>query len=275
MKTSIQDAFRRADQEGRRAFIPYLTAGFPDEETSLELFRALVRAGADVIEIGLPFSDPMADGPTIQRSSNQALEQGMTPTRALALASRLASETSRPLVVMTYLNPVLKMGYEKFAQAASESGISGAIIPDLPPEEAEPWLEAAGEAGLETIFLAAPTTPFQRLKKIASLSRGFLYYVSQTGVTGTEVSVTAELTRALDQARRVSNLPVAVGFGVGRPEQAAALAPAADGVIVGSALIGEVFKHPSAGAQIEAVEKLAGGLGRALRVNGLAGRKAS
>ncbi|MEW6262302.1 MAG: tryptophan synthase subunit alpha [Thermodesulfobacteriota bacterium] len=237
MTSNITRAFDRAAASGGRAFIPFLTAGFPEPETFLETLTALDQGGADLIEIGLPFSDPLADGPVIQAASRRVLEQGMTVARVFDLIGRARARLAAPLVLMTYFNPILKSGCRDFAARLEAAGASGAIVPDLPLEEAAEWREACRNHGLDNIFMAAPTTTPERLKRIAAASQGFLYYVSMTGVTGSDLATKDELLDDIRRVRRTSQAPVAVGFGVSKPEQAGILAAAADGVIVGSALI--------------------------------------
>ena len=261
----ISAKFAQARDEGRCVFIPYVTGGYPDDDTCLELVRTLDRAGADVIELGIPFSDPLADGPTIQLSSKLALDHGATPKGVLNICARAKGQVSAALVVMTYVNPVLQMGYTEFAQAAAEAGVSGVIIPDLPPEEGRVWIEAAGAHGVDPIFLTAPTTPDERITMVSRASKGFLYYVSMTGVTGSELKISPEMQGHLDRVRKASEIPVAVGFGISRPEQAAMLAPHIDGVVVGSALVKLMLDAPSPEAGIEAAGQLARGLSRALK----------
>lgn len=222
-----------------------MTGGFPNPEACREIILALDGCGADVIELGIPFSDPLADGPVIQASSKQALDQGVTPASVLALAAGLAPRLKAALVVMTYYNPMLRMGLARFADSAHQAGVAGVIVPDLPPEEAGPWLEAARAQDLDTIFMAAPTTTPQRLGVIRECCRGFLYYVSMTGVTGAGLNVGQELAQGVAQVRAGSKLPVAVGFGVAEATQARALAALADGVIVGSALVKRAQQAPS------------------------------
>ena len=264
MSVSIDQAFALARQEGRSAFIPFMTGGFPSPEACREIVLALDGCGADVIELGIPFSDPLADGPVIQASSKQALDQGVTPASVLALAAELSPRLKAALVVMTYYNPVLRMGLQRFAASASQAGVSGVIVPDLPPEEAGPWLEAARGAGLDTIFMAAPTTPPERLEVIRECCRGFLYYVSMTGVTGAGLNVDQELARGVARVRQGSSLPVAVGFGVAESAQARALAGLADGVIVGSALVKRAQQAAGPGQAAEAVGALARELAQGL-----------
>ncbi len=242
MASKISRALSRAQESNRAAFIPFVTGGFPDDQRCLALVKQLAAAGADVIEIGIPFSDPLADGPTIQASSQRALEAGATPAGVLRLAARAAGQVSAPLVIMTYYNPVLQMGADEFARRAAAAGVAGVIIPDLPPEEAGPWITAARAQDLDTIFMATLLTGDRRLRGILRDSRGFLYYVPLAGVTGSGLEIDTTMLKALGQVRRTAGLPVAVGFGVATPEQAAALGRVADGVIVGSALVREMLE---------------------------------
>ena len=235
--SKIQQAFAKAKDQGRAAFIPFVTGGLPDAAGFEDLLIGLAKAGADVIEVGLPFSDPMTDGPAIQESSQKALDAGVTPGGLLDMLAAASPKVDAPLVIMSYYNPILHMGLEEFSRRAAQSGVCGLIIPDLPPEEAEPLYTAAKAQGIDLIMLATPTTDDMRLKKVLQYCGGFLYYVSMTGVTGAELKVGGPLTQRLEQVRAISPLPVAVGFGVATPEQAASLAACADGVIVGSALV--------------------------------------
>jgi tryptophan synthase alpha chain len=272
MTSAIEQAFQKAREADRCAFVPYVTGGFPDPDTCEQIILALDRNGADVIEVGIPFSDPLADGPTIQSASRSALDHGVTPSSVLDLVARVAGRLSCPVVAMTYVNPVLKMGFREFATRAKVAGISGVIIPDLPPEEADEWVDAARQTDLDTIFLVAPTTPSVRMETVAALSRGFLYYVSTTGVTGGACAVSEEMLAHIARARAASGVPVAVGFGIALPEQARTLAGKVDGIIVGSALIREIQQHGSPAEQVGAVSKLAASLsaalGRSSRNNG-------
>ncbi len=242
MKSAIHEAFSTARAEGRTAFIPFMTGGFPDPDTCGELLSALDGNGADIIEVGIPFSDPLADGPTIQAAGKKALDNGATPAGVLDFVARMKARLTSPIVIMTYVNPVLRMGIDEFARRAADAGVSGVIIPDLPPEEAESWLRAAALRDVATIFMVAPTSPPDRLAQAASVSSGFVYYVSMTGVTGTDMVVSDKLIADLDRVGSVTSTPVAVGFGVSTTEQAGAFAGAADGVIVGSALIRTVLE---------------------------------
>jgi tryptophan synthase alpha chain len=246
-QTGISRAFQKAASEGRAALIPFLTAGDPTIDATVTLARALAEAGADIIELGIPFSDPIADGPTIQASSKRALEAGFRLDSLWGCCEALKG--GPPLVLMTYYNPVLHMGLERFAERAAAAGVAGVIIPDLPPEEAAPWRAAAKYSGLDTIFLLAPTSDEGRVRVVGRASSGFIYYVSLTGVTGARTELPPELEEAVRTLRSRVSLPVAVGFGISRPEQVARLAPLADGIIVGSALVRLVGE----GGEVEAV----------------------
>jgi len=218
----------------RRALVPYITAGYPDAERTVELMRGLEEAGADVIELGLPFSDPMADGPVIQASSQRALELGMNLDRLLELVSR--ANVGVPLVLFSYLNPIMAAGDDALVRAA-QAGMSGVLLTDL-PVGADPEREARIGAGpLEFIRLVAPTTPLERMREIAEHGRGFVYLISRLGVTGARDDLPAELPATARRLREATSLPVCVGFGVSRPEQAARVAAIADGVVVGSAIV--------------------------------------
>lgn len=233
----LQETFATLLTRGEKALIPYLTAGDPDLETTRRLVLELARRGADIIELGVPFSDPLADGPTIQAACQRALRHGTHLEQILDLVRRLRQETQVPLVLMGYYNNMLAYGLEKLAREAAQAGVDGFIIPDLPMEEANPWLQVALPTGLAPIFLAAPTSGPQRIRRLGSLTRGFLYYVSVTGITGARAELPAELVTALQEVKKLVAVPVAVGFGISTPEQVRALAPYVDGVVVGSALV--------------------------------------
>jgi tryptophan synthase alpha chain len=242
----IADAFAAAGAEGRAALMPYFTLGYPDADTSEAVIRAIAAAGADLIELGVPFSDPLADGPTIQRSTQVALEGGMTVARCLALTGRLR-ETGVPqaLLLMGYVNPIIAYGAAHFIADAAAAGADGLIIPDLPPEEAGAHgageIEAACSAhGLALVYLAAPTSTEERLATLAARTTGFLYLVSVAGVTGARDGLPPNLAAFVERARSVARTPVAVGFGIATPAQAYAVGQLTDGVIVGSALINAV-----------------------------------
>ena len=234
----IQSKFEALAKANRKALVPFITAGDPSLEATVPVMHALVRAGADVIELGVPFSDPMADGPSIQRSSERAIERGAGLRYVLrCVASFRESDADTPVVLMGYLNPIEILGADTFARDAAAAGVDGVLLVDLPPEEAGPNRAAFNAAGLDLISLAAPTTTEERLARLASESQGYLYYVSFAGVTGgSQLDVTDVLKRAGDLRAR-ANVPVLVGFGIRDAASAAALAPAADGVVVGSALV--------------------------------------
>ncbi len=235
--SSIEGSFLSRRAEGRRVLIPYLTAGYPDAATSMDLMEALASSGGDVLELGIPFSDPLADGPTIQRSSFQALKAGMTAEGALQLLRAFRRTHDHPVVIFTYLNPLLRFGFGDFLCAAQDSGAQGLLVTDL-PTGSDPRLEDQVVASdLDLIRLLAPTTREERIKEVSAGGSGFLYYISRTGVTGARQELRAEIGAELEVIRRVVSLPVAVGFGISTPEQAAAAAGVADGVVVGSALI--------------------------------------
>lgn len=234
----IQNKFDALAQANRKALVPFITAGDPSLEATVPVMHALVRAGADVIELGVPFSDPMADGPSIQRSSERAIERGAGLRYVLrCVAAFRENDADTPVVLMGYLNPIEILGADAFARDAAAAGVDGVLLVDLPPEEAGPNRAAFNAAGLDLISLAAPTTTEERLARLAAESQGYLYYVSFAGVTGgSQLDVTDVLKRAGDLRARAS-VPVLVGFGIRDAASAAALAPAADGVVVGSALV--------------------------------------
>ncbi len=245
----IDTAFRKLKRRTGKAFIPYLMAGDPSLERTRETVLLLERAGADIIELGVPFSDPLADGPTIQRAAERALEAGVTLGKVIGLVRDLRRQTQIPLVLMTYYNPVFRYGVEQFVNDAAAAGADGVIIPDLPPEEAGELLRASGEAHLATIFLVAPTSTEERIRRIARASAGFVYYVSMTGITGSQLSLDSSMRESLSAIRRVTKKPVAVGFGVSTPEEAKSVAETADGVIVGSAIVKKAHEQPGSLAE--------------------------
>lgn len=234
----LAEAFGRARQQGRAAFIAYLTAGDPSTEATLGLAIALERSGADILELGVPFSDPVADGPVLQRSASRALEAGVTLASVFALARRIRDETRLALVLFSYANPLHRMGFERAAAGARAAGFDGALLTDVPPEEARTIVPVLRRAELDTIFLVSPTSPLERMREAARLSTGFLYVVSRRGTTGARAELPPDLATTVRQARRVAGrLPLAIGFGIATPESAARAAALADGVVVGSALV--------------------------------------
>ena len=242
MTTARIDArFAALKAEGRAGFIPYVMTGDPSRDEALQILRGLPTAGADLIELGLAFSDPMAEGPPIQRAALRGLAAGMTLRGTLDLVADFRKgDDATPVILMGYLNPVESYGYEVFARDAAEAGVDGIIVVDCPPEEAAPLLAALKAADLSLIRLATPTSDDERLKVIAEGTSGFVYYVSVAGVTGVKEAVAADVAPAVERVRRAANLPVAVGFGVKTPERAAEIARVADAVVAGSVFVDEV-----------------------------------
>jgi tryptophan synthase alpha chain len=254
--THIQAAFQIAQDHGRAALMPYFTLGYPDRLTSLAILEAVAASGADLIELGVPFSDPLADGPTIQHSTQVALERGMTVAGCLELAAELRQRgVHQPLLLMGYVNPILAFGVERYAAQAAQAGVDGLIIPDLPLEEAENPALTPGEAGapmlggvegacrtfgLALVYLLSPASPPQRVQQVAQHTSGFLYLVSLTGVTGARRELPTGLEDFVARTRAVAHTPLAVGFGISSPQQAGMVGRLADGVIVGSALVDTV-----------------------------------
>ncbi|MEQ9399256.1 MAG: tryptophan synthase subunit alpha [Longimicrobiales bacterium] len=234
---SIASAFAARRDEGRAALVPYVTAGFPGRDDTVAVLEALADSGADVLELGIPFSDPLADGPTIQRSSFRSLAGGTTVARVLEQLRDFRTRRSTPVVLFTYLNPVLRYGRDAFFADALEAGAQGLLLTDL-PTGADPELEAAvPDSGLDLIRLVAPTTPRARIASVAAGGSGFLYYISRTGVTGARAELSATLAQEVGVVKDAVDLPVAVGFGISTPAQARAVAACADGVVVGSAVV--------------------------------------
>ena len=232
----IEQAFKRTRRERRSALIPFITAGDPDLQTTEALVLRMAESGADMIEMGIPFSDPLADGRTLQAASQRALQNGVNLSDIFRMTERLKG-IATPLVIMSYFNPVLRYGVRPFVEDCKKSGIDGVIIPDLPFEEAEPWVNAARESDLDTIFLATPTSPPNRIRTISRLSRGFIYYVSVKGLTGARAKLPEDLELAVRRIKEQTQKPVAVGFGISTPEQVREVSRFADGVIVGSAIV--------------------------------------
>lgn len=234
--------------------VAYVTCGDPDLETTRRIISSAIRAGADVIELGVPFSDPVADGPVIQRASERALRQGTSLQDVLHLAGEIRKESDAGLVVFSYLNPVLRFGLERFCEAAAKAGVDGALLTDLTVEEADEYRRLMAAHQLDTIFLAAPTSPDRRLKKIAQACSGFVYAVSRTGVTGTQIQLAADARGLVDRIRKFTRLPVAVGFGISSAEQFAQVGEFAEAAVVGSAIVQAVEQNP--GREPHAVAEL-------------------
>jgi tryptophan synthase alpha chain len=234
----IRNAFRRARHQGRAALIAYLPLGFPSPELSLELIQAAVMGGADIVELGVPFSDPLADGPTIQRATHLALQQGVSLPQCLEMASELrATGVDVPLLFMGYLNPILAYDQERFIRACREAGVDGIIVPDLPPEEGAELEKACRSEGRALVYLLAPTSTPARVALITGRSTGFVYVVSVAGVTGAREALPEDLTKLVRRVREATDKPVAVGFGIRDREQARVVGQMADGVVVGSAIV--------------------------------------
>ena len=230
--------FARCKAEGRAAFVTYVMAGDPTPDAAFDILSGLPGAGADIIELGMPFSDPMAEGPPIQRAAQRALKQGVTIAKTLDIVRRFRlGDQTTPIVLMGYLNPILSCGYERFAHDAAAAGVDGLIVVDCPPEEADPLADPLDAAGVSLIRLATPTTDANRLPAVLRRTSGFVYYVSVAGVTGVKEADADAIRPAVERVRAASGLPVAVGFGIKTPERAAAVAKIADAVVVGSALV--------------------------------------
>lgn len=239
--TRIESTFARLQAEERKAFVAYIMAGDPDVDTSLEVMRGLPAAGVDVIELGLPFTDPMADGPTIQLAGQRALEAGMTLDRTLQMVRDFRSQDNEtPIVLMGYYNPIYSRGVSRFLEQANEAGIDGLIIVDLPPEEDDELCIPAQAAGLNFIRLATPTTDDRRLPKVLQNTSGFVYYVSITGITGAAAAEANDVAPEVARIKAKTDLPVIVGFGIRTPESSRSIASVADGCVVGSAIVSEI-----------------------------------
>ncbi|HEV8355001.1 MAG TPA: tryptophan synthase subunit alpha [bacterium] len=260
----ISATFAELRAAGRRAFIPFVVAGDPDLAATEHAAQALVRAGADLIEFGVPFSDPIADGPVNQRAGHRALLRGVTLADVLDLTHRLRPKVAVPVVLLSYFNPILQYGLNRFCADAASSGVDGVVVPDLPPEEADGIIAAARPAGVDTIFLLAPTSTDERIRLVAERSTGFIYCVSLTGVTGVRERVSADLGGLIARIKGLTSTPVCVGFGVSTPDQAREVARVADGVIVGSALVAVLEED---GDRITRLEHLAGTLRRGIDVS--------
>ncbi len=263
--TRIGSLFAQCEKEKRKAFIAYLTAGDPRPEDTTSLVLALERGGADLIELGMPFSDPIADGPVIQRASERALRAGMTLSRLLESVREIRRYSEIPLLLFSYLNPLLKYGFDRLAREASQAGIDGVLLTDLSVEEAADPVRRLQEHGLDTVFLAAPTSTEHRLRLVAEHSSGFVYVVSRTGVTGEQQSLSdaaAPLTRRM---REFTELPLAVGFGISTPQQVAEIGQIADGVVVGSAIVHFIETYSSSPELPEQLESFARQLTAPLR----------
>ena len=269
--TRLDETFARLRARGERALVAYLMAGDPSLAETGRLVIEAERRGADVIELGVPFSDPIADGPVIQRAGGRALAAGTSLPRVLEMVSTLRGQVSVPLVLMTHYNPVLAFGLKSFARTAADAGADGVIVPDLPYEECEPLRAETEPAGLDIIQLVAPTSTPARVKTLARLSRGFVYLVSLTGITGERRELPKDLDVQIRTLRLVTTKPVCVGFGVSTPEQVAAVGKLADGVVVGSAIVRTIEAHANTPALVDKVGEFIALLKHPLRVGSSAG----
>ncbi len=243
----ITHVFNRLHEQGQTGLIPFSVAGYPNREESLEIFLALAETG-DILEFGFPFSDPVADGPVIQAASARAIRGGITMDAALDMVADIRKQSDTPIIIFGYFNPILKYGPQRFVSRAQASGVDGVLVVDLPREEAH-WLKPlADKAGLAWIYLATPTTPHDRIEKMDNEGSGFLYYVSTTGVTGAKDSLPPGLAEKCESVRRACHLPLAVGFGISRPDHASLLKPHVDAVVVGSAIVSQIQNGSSVNA---------------------------
>ena len=238
----IEAKFAELKKRGQAALIPFVTAGDPDLETTLRILQALEEGGADCIELGIPFSDPTADGPTIQRSSERALKNGLSLPRIFRVVREFRRKSELPLILFGYFNPIFRYGLKEFCRQAGKAGVDGVLCVDLPPEESEELKRWTDEKGLDLIFLLSPTSGSDRIQQVARKGRGFIYYVSVTGVTGARSSFDGQLRSQLARVRKATSLPLGVGFGISTPKQAAWIAGLADATVVGSALVEKIEK---------------------------------
>jgi tryptophan synthase alpha chain len=250
----IAETFAGLRREGRTGLVMYTTAGDPDLAHSADILRALDRAGADVLEVGVPFSDPLADGPVIQRATERALAAGTTLTGVLDLVRSIRQEVKAPIVIFSYANPLLKMGLPAFADRAAAAGVDGVLALDLPIEEADEFRSVLAASGIDTIFLLSPTTTEARIKKAAELGRGFLYGISRLGVTGARDRVASGAEAMVKRIRQVTSMPIALGFGISRPEHVAEVGMYADAAVVGSALVSLIAEASGSPRLLERVE---------------------
>jgi len=253
----IRERFEALRRAGRKGFIPYLTAGDPDPETTVRLMRELDAAGADILELGVPFSDPIADGPIIQRASERALRRGMRLRTCLDMIAEVRRHSDMPIVLFSYLNPLLQFGLERLARELRAVGGDGVLVTDLVPEEADEFRHVMRSAGIETIFLIAPTSSDERIREIARAASGFVYVVSRTGVTGTREHLSEAMRPTVERVRRYTDLPIAVGFGISRPEHVRETWQYADAAVVGSALVQEVERNLGRPDLVERVGRFA------------------
>ncbi|HEY3308620.1 MAG TPA: tryptophan synthase subunit alpha [Desulfuromonadaceae bacterium] len=255
--------FESLKQLNKKALVTFISAGDPDLEVTLDIIHLLEKSGSDIIELGMPFSDPMADGPTIQLSSERALASGTTLGGILDVVRKVRATSDIPIILMGYLNPIHAYGYESFAKDAAQAGVDGVLLVDMPPEESEQFLGFATAHGLNMIFLLTPTSDEDRIDKVAGLGKGFLYYVTVTGVTGERQHISAGLEDQLNRIRKKIKLPIVAGFGISTPQQAADVATLADGVVVGSAIV-KLFQQHSGQKLISEVKGFVSALKQAI-----------
>ncbi len=270
----ISQRFVQLHADGELGVVAFITAGDPSMDATLEFVLAMAEAGADIIELGVPFSDPLADGPTIQRASERALKAGASLASVLELVRRIRKSSQVPLVLFSYFNPIVQMGLEKFAAAAASAGADGVLVTDLTPEESEDYRRILHAHHLDTVFLAAPTSTDERLQKIAACTSGFLYIISRTGVTGAKDTLPDDLPALLRRTRSFTSLPIAVGFGISLPGHVSVLGGLADAAVIGSALVSEIEKAASIAAACVALRERIGALKEAGR-KGLSRREAN
>ena len=261
----IDKKFKELKNKDEKALITYITAGDPDLDVTEKLVLTMVNSGSDIVELGVPFSDPLADGPTIQAASQRALKRGTSLEKIFGLVSRIRKKTDIPLILMTYNNPVNKYGYKRFISECSSTGVDGIIIPDLIPEEAGKLISQAGREGVDVIFLAAPTSSLARKKFIAEKSTGFLYYVSLKGTTGEKKELSKSISDELSEIKKLIKIPLACGFGISTPEQAKQVSSNADGVIVGSAIVRIIERFKKTTKMYEEVSRFVSSLKKVMR----------
>ena len=251
----IEDRFTQLRKAGRTGLVTYVTAGDPDLQRSAEIIKRLDHAGADVLEIGVPFSDPLADGPVIQRATERALAAGVTLSQVLGMLKTLRPAISAPIVIFSYANPILRMGLDTFVKDATAAGVDGVLTLDMPPEEGEMFRAAFGTAGIDTIFLLSPTTTVERIRRAAGLGSGFLYGISRLGVTGIRDSVDSSANELAARVKAETQMPLALGFGISRPEHVRAIGEFADAAVVGSALVNVIAEHGQKPGLMDEVER--------------------
>ena len=260
----ISQTFDSLREKGEKALIPFITAGYPDLATTEKLIFEIEKNGADLLELGVPFSDPMADGPVIQYSSERALQKKTNLKMILKLVKKVRLKTDIPIILMGYFNPFFSYGLKRFAQDAKGVGVDGVLVVDLPPEEAGDMISQAGKVGLDLIFLLAPTSNEERIDRIVKNATGFIYYVSVTGVTGVRSTLDRDIRKQVERIKKITSIPIGVGFGISTPQQAKTIAKWADAVVVGSAIIKKIRESKSPKAMVSGVGKLTKSLKQAI-----------